>query len=326
MSAGLGPVPAGIVDAIRGARRILIVLHENPDGDSLGTCFGLALALRAMGKDVIVAGGDPLPPAYSFLPGSHLLVGPGQVGGPFDLAILPDCAARDRVGAMGPAVAACPVIVNIDHHGSNDGFGTHSWIEPAASAAGELAHHLLMELGAGLTADVATCLYTAIVTDTGSFHYDNTTPECLELSASLIRAGASPSFLATRLYDTRSESSLRLLARALGTLELSPLRRLAWVTLTPEDFAAAGAPESESDGIVNYPRQIEGVEVAVFFRVQGPDLVRVGFRSRGHIDAAALAARFGGGGHAKAAGCSVRGTLGEVKAAVIRAAMEAVGE
>ncbi|MHB8927764.1 MAG: DHH family phosphoesterase [Bacillota bacterium] len=319
-------VPADILEALRRGRRFLAVLHENPDGDSLGTTFGLALALESLGKEVVVAGGDTLPPAYAFLPGSDRLRGPAEVTGPFDTAILPDCAALDRTGAVLPAVQACPVVLNIDHHGSNDGFGTHTWVAPEASAAGELAYHLVLALGAKLTPAVAICLYTAIVTDTGSFHYESTTPECLEIAAALVRAGASPWLVAGRLYETRSESSLRLLARALNTLEVSPRGKVAWVSLTPGDFVSAGAPESESDGIVNYPRQIDGVEVALFFRVLGPDQVRVGFRSRGRVDVAALAARFGGGGHTKAAGCVAAGGLGAVKAKVLQVALEAAGE
>lgn len=319
-------VPAEILGVVRAGRRFLAVLHENPDGDSLGTTFGLALALGSLGKEVVVAGGDTLPPAYAFLPGSDRLRGPSEVVGPFDAAILPDCADLSRTGAVRPAVDACPVVVNIDHHGSNDRFGTHAWVVPEASAAGELVYHLLLALGAKLTPALATCLYTAIVTDTGSFHYESTSPECLEVAAALVRAGASPWLLASQLYETRSASSLRLLARALNTLETSPRGKVSWVTLTPADFAAAGAPESESDGIVNYPRQIAGVEVALFFRVLGPGQVRVGFRSRGRVDVAALAARYGGGGHAKAAGCVASGSLETVKAAVIGAALEAVGE
>jgi phosphoesterase RecJ-like protein len=320
-------VPAALLEALRRGHRFLTVLHENPDGDSLGTAFGLAIGLASLGKEVIVAGGDPLPPAYSFLPGSDSLVSPEGAIGPFDVAILPDCAAIDRTGAVRPLVEACPVVLNIDHHGTNDGFGTVAWVDPAASAAGELAYHLLSALGVTLTPDVATCLYTAIITDTGSFHYDSTSPQGLEIAAALVRAGANPAALATKLYETRSESSLRLLSRALDTLELSPQRKVAWVTLTPADFATAGAPDSESDGIINYPRQIEGVEVALFFKAVGPNLVRVGFRSRGRVDVAALAARFGGGGHAKASGCLIRDRdLGAAKAMVIGTALEAVGE
>jgi len=321
-----GQVPGDIIEALRQGQRFLVVLHENPDGDSLGTSFGLALALRSLGKEAVVAGSAPLPPVYAFLPGSDELRAPGELVGRFDAAILPDCAALDRTGALLSAVRACPVVINVDHHGSNDRFGTHAWVEPSASAAGELAYHLVIGLGAELTPAVATCLYTAIVTDTGSFHYESTTPECLEVAAALVRAGASPWLLATRLYETRSESSLRLLARALSSLEVSPRGKVAWVSLTPEDFAAVGAHESESDGIINYPRQIDGVEVALLFRDLGNNQVRVGFRSRGRVDVASLAAGFGGGGHAKAAGCVVSGDLKAVKDRILQVALEAAGE
>ncbi|MHB8757452.1 MAG: DHH family phosphoesterase, partial [Bacillota bacterium] len=183
-------VPPGILGVLRTGRRFLIVLHENPDGDSLGASFGLALALGSLGKEVVVAGGDALPPAYAFLPWSDRLRGPSEIVGPFDAAILPDCADIGRTGPIRPAVEGCPVVVNIDHHGSNDRFGTHAWVVPEASAAGELVYHLLVGLGAELTPAVATCLYTAIVTDTGSFHYESTTPECLEVAAALVRDGA----------------------------------------------------------------------------------------------------------------------------------------
>ncbi len=344
------------VEALKAARRIVIMLHQRPDGDSIGSSLALGLGLRQLGKDVVLVRSDDLPDNMRFLRGSQEFRLHGEVEGPFDAAVFLDCGDVSRVGEARRLLEGVAVIVNVDHHLSNTRFGHVNWIEPEAAATGELVYRLLLDLGVRVDADMAAAIYASVVTDTGSFNYENTRAGTHRLAARLIELGVDPAEAGRQIWEERPPSSLRLLAEGLATLSVDPDGRLAWVELSLAAFRRAGAERWESEGIVNYPRQIKGVEVAALFieerepvpsspgaaREGGasadgdvpargaaagtgePGEVKVSLRSNRWVDVSRIAAAFGGGGHARAAGCTVAGSLPEVRERVLAACRQAL--
>jgi len=210
-------------------------------------------------------------------------------------------------------------VVNIDHHPDNKRYGTVSWVEVGASATGEMVYDLIKALGLKITPEVATNLFTAIHTDTGSFRYSNTSAKALRIAAELVACGADPALVAGRLYEARRPESLALLGRLLQRIQVSPDGRVAWLPLP-----AGSAPEAflEAEDLVSYPRSIRGVKVGILLKEMGDGRVKVSLRGKGEVAVNALAARFGGGGHANAAGCTVEGSLDEATAKVLSAVTE----
>ncbi len=306
---------------------ILFLTHVHPDGDAIGSMLGLGLALRDAGHSVTFAGPHAVPELYRFLPGAALIRqwsrAPEASDGSWDLVILADCADTGRVdglleGARGPESK----VVNIDHHPDNKRYGHVNWVEPAASSTGEMVYDLLIALGFPITPMIAANLYTAIHMDTGSFRYSNTTPKALRAAADLVARGADPAEVASRLYETRAPGSLKLLAELLQQVEASPDGQVAWLCLP-----SGSAPESfiEAEDLVTYPRSLAGVKVSLLLRDVGEGLVKVSLRAKGEVNVAKIAARFGGGGHANAAGCAVEGNMEQAKTAVLKAVAEAMG-
>lgn len=310
-----------LLPLIRGASTLLIAAHKDPEGDAIGSTLALGLALEQQGKEVTFFNEDPLPYNLGFLPGVSRLrraLAPGET---FDLAVVLDCGEAPRLGQ--PFLLQPPpfrALINIDHHPTNPGFGPQAWIDAQASSTGEMVYKLLQALAAPIDRRVATCLYTAIFTDTGSFRYGNTTPLALRQAAELLELGVDPWLVAQNVYETQPLPRLQLIGAALSTLEFWPECATAAMTLTR---AAQQQFESEagfSDGIINYPRSLRGAEVAALFRELPDGRVKVSFRSRGAFDVAALCQSFGGGGHRQAAGCTLCGTLPAVQK-TIRAAL-----
>lgn len=290
----------------------MIVFHEHPDGDAVGSALALLLALRKLGKQPLAACPDRLAPCYRFLPCSDEIAG-ADVAGDFDLALLVDCADPARAGSLIEVVRRCPRLVNIDHHPTNERFGDAAWVDPEAAASGELVARLITALGVTIDAAMATCIFAALLTDTGSFHYSNTTAASLALAGEMVAAGARPELISDAIYEQRPRGDVELLAAALRTLSLSEDGRIAWLTVTAADLERTGG---DSDGLVNYARMIAGVEVALLFREEGPNTVKVSFRSRA-VDVAEIARAFGGGGHPRAAGCTFGGSLAAAQEAVL---------
>ncbi|HHW18431.1 MAG TPA: bifunctional oligoribonuclease/PAP phosphatase NrnA [Firmicutes bacterium] len=309
-----------IRDIVAAHESIVVLEHEKPDGDCIGSGLGLVLGLQMMGKKALLVSQDPHPPVYDFLPGRafHTRAGylePGDFSP--EVAIFVDCTGPDRVGKA-RELAEGKVWVNIDHHISNSNFGHINLVDPEASASGELVMELLETLGVPLTQDIGTCLYVAIVTDTGGFRYQNTSAKTMRLAAKLLDIGVKASEVADQVFETRSLSSLLLLKAALGTLKIYQNGRLAAVTVTREMLRSAGASPDESDGIINYPRSIAGVEVAVCFKeTEDGRGVHVSFRSRSRVDVAKIASSLGGGGHPRASGALIPGSIEEVSGKVL---------
>jgi phosphoesterase RecJ-like protein len=311
-----------ILARLAAARRVLLVLHVRPDGDSIGSTLAMARALRKMGKSAEVVAPDPIPPNLAFVPGAESALPAGGTQGTFDTALFLDCASLDRIGGATADLARAGPVLNVDHHPSNVRYGAVNYIEPQAAACGEVTHDLIRDLGVALDPEIALGLYVAIVTDTGSFRYQSVTARTHRIAAELLDLGVRPAEVGRRVWDSRTLASVRLEAAALATLVQEG--ELAWMDVTAAMLAASGAAAHETEGLVNDPRSLEGVEVAVLFTDEGRGEVRVSLRSAERVDVSAIAVGFGGGGHARAAGCTLRMSLEEAHAAVLSAVRKAL--
>lgn len=302
------------------AESILFFLHVNPDGDSIGSTLGMIRALRAAGKRAIAVGVDPVPRVFQFLAGWDAYFVPWeQVEGEWDLACFLDCGDLHRVGAAEPVLAQAATTLNVDHHVTNSVYGEYNYLDFRAAAVGELAYRLLVEMALPIDRETATCLYTSLVTDTGQFRYESVTPETHRIAAALLEAGARPYEVAQEIFENETAPRLLLHAKGLATLQVDPGGRVAWVEVTQAMLREAGALDEDTEGLVNYPRTVAGVEVGILFKEVESGQIRVGLRSRAEVDVGAIAQSFGGGGHARAAGCTVPGPLAEAQARIVDA-------
>ena len=298
-----------VVDALRANDRFLVVTHENPDGDALGSMLATTVALRHLGKDVVMylSGDVPIPREYSFMPFEDLV---RQV--PNDIAdrvlVAVDCAKADRIGPDPGLLMDARLKLDIDHHHDNSRFGDVNLIVSEASSTGEVLRDVFRELGVAITPDIAEPLYIALVTDTGRFQYTNTTPKALRLAAELVEAGADVHAVFQQVYESVEFAKLKLLARALERAQVLEGGRIVVSVLLRNDFTDVGAPEAYSEGIIDYLRAVEGNELAVLIREPPRDdgpARRVSLRSSvDELDVSAIARRFDGGGHRQAAGFS----------------------
>jgi phosphoesterase RecJ-like protein len=301
------PVPETVLAPFRRPPgRALMLGHVHPDADVLGTLLGLGLALEDRGWSVTYGGPHRAPDVLGFLPGVARYGVIRDLAGPLDIVVLTDCPNPERTeGLLERARAVGAPIVNIDHHHDNRRYADVDWIDPTAAATGEMMFDLLRALAAPLTPAIATNLYTAIHTDTGSFRYSNVTPRTFETAAALTVAGADPAFVASCLYERRSVDSLRWLGEALRRVRVSDDGQVAWLALPsgllPEAFV-------EGEDLVNYPRSVGSVRIACLLRERDGQ-VKVSLRGKGDVDVSRIAAKFGGGGHPNAAGCTVAGSL-----------------
>jgi len=311
-----------IIAALDRGRRYLILTHEEPDLDGVGAQLALNEVLRARGKQVSLWSPSPIPGQYGFMPGIEHVSTDYPAGVGFDVAVALDTAALSRLGDAPPLTAAdVPVLVNIDHHESNECFGTLNWVNPAASSVGEMLYGLFERWGVTLSREIAVCLYASIVTDTGGFSFSNTTPRALQVAAALVEHGADPFTLWQQISGAFSLRRHLLLGRALGTLRLWRNDTVATMRLTQEMLGETHAQMDETEHFVQYPRTLRGVHVAALFREQ-PDRRRVRVSLRSNVPAVhvgQIAARFGGGGHASAAGCTLEGPLDDVERTVVAA-------
>ena len=306
---------AEIVDAIAAHDSFLITAHENPDGDAVGSSLALGNYLRKLGKDVTVYFCDPLPDLYAFLPMADQVVNSLPLRS-FDITFILDVGEFRRAGEEMVNFQECGKLINIDHHLMCDKFGAINLIDPTAAATGALIYRVIKAAGHGLDNDTALCIYTAIITDTGSFRYSNANPEAFAIAGETVACGVNTWYVAEKLYESQPQKRLELLALALSTLTVSPQGDVASVTVTLDMYAKTGTCAELTDGFINYPRSIRGIEVALFFREIKTGLFKVGFRSKGNVDVSALSAAFGGGGHHNAAGCEISGLLEDVRSKV----------
>jgi len=317
-------VPAPVVARLRGARSALVVSHENPDADTLGAAIGIRELLAVRGAIVSLVCSDVPPPLYDFLPGVGDFRTDPEEGRDYDLLVIVDCGSLDRVGPVRDRhealFGALPTIV-IDHHASNGAVGAEDWVDPGAAATCELVALLAVALAVPLSAGeggLATALLSGIVMDTATFAHPNATPRTLAVSAALLAAGAPLADISRRLYRTKPDAQLRLFGRVLDRLQTAAGGLVIHSALTTADVAETGALSAHSEGIIDLLSQAEAAEVAILFKEAGQGATRISVRTKpGGVDATVLTGLFGGGGHARAAGASVEGTLDEARLLVL---------
>lgn len=303
------------IEKIRAGENFIVTSHVNPEGDALGSLLGLTLALRLAGKNVTACMEDKVPDLLKFLPGSDTLTGSLDGAASYDATFAVDCGQMDRLGAPLSRCAEIGTLINIDHHRTNDEFGDINIIEAEASSAGEMVYDLIKAAGLEMDKDIATCLYVAISTDTGSFRYSSSKPDTFRKAGELVALGADPWDVASHVYENHPETKLKLFSKVLGTLDVVQCDsfKVATMYVTLEMFESVGADKDLAEGFVNYARAVTGVEVGLLFRESEPGKYKVSMRSRGLIDVAEIAQRFGGGGHRNAAGFKINGELTEVR-------------
>jgi len=305
-----------LLELIAPRQTFLVTSHARPDGDALGSALGLMHLLDGMGKQVTVAFDDPIPAIYCWMPGVERIQ--RSLSCAPDAAIVLECDRVERTGFKLQAFTEMQagMTVNIDHHLSGRPFADFNWIDSGACAVGAMIYDLAVASGAKITSAMATCLYTAVLTDTGSFTYPSTVASTFALAEHLVESGADPNTIARKVYFSNRAAKIRALSVALATMQIE--NGVAWAWITVEQMEQTGAVVEDCEGIVNYLIGIAEVEVAVFFREleadpaqKGPAIgqFRLSLRSKGKVDVAEVASRFGGGGHRDASGCTVEGPL-----------------
>lgn len=306
-----------IAKAIAGASSVAICAHVDPDGDAMGSVLGLSAMLERLGKTVVplLANGSSAPSTYAFLPGADKLRAPGNAPA-CDLFIALDAPDPVRLGDAREAALASHSLIVIDHHPDNRCYGHINLVDPAAAATGEMLWRLLPALGLAPDATIATCLFTALMTDTGRFSYSNTTPDALRSAAEMIEAGANVADLFRQVYESRTPGALALVARTLSRMTRANNGAVIYSWVTPEDFTETGALPEETENLIDEIRVVRDIEAVALLKV-GENSVRVSLRSKNGHDVGAVARTFGGGGHRAAAGFTHEGTLESVLAELL---------
>src|SRR5665213_3795131 len=305
---------AAILEVLRRGERFLVCSHSRPDGDAVGSMLAMGMLLAQMGKRADLVTADQVPHIYRNLPGADAIRSVMRVHGPYDAVVMLECDGIARTKLRGLEEF---FIINIDHHSTGREFANLNWIDREAASVGELVYRLVKAAGGTVTAEMATCLYTTLLTDTGGFTYGSVKESTFEVARELVLAGADPVGIARDVFYSATTSKVMLLGAALNNLKREG--RLAWLWITHQDMVRTCAVEEDCEGIVNLGVGIAGVEVAVFLRELPEKRIRVSLRSKGKVNVAVIAERLGGGGHGNAAGCTLEGPLG-------RAMEEILGE
>ena len=301
--------PADLVDHIKRGQKFIIASHSRPDGDAIGSAMSMALALRELGKAATVVT-DGIPPLFlQPFPGVDTIQITPEVTDTFDAALIMECSEVARTGVAG--LDRSPLI-NIDHHPGNTGYGAVNWVDESASACGEMAFTLIEALGITLTKDIATHVYLAILTDTGSFHFSHLTPRTYEIARRCVEAGADPQWIARTHYDSNSLARVRIFGAVLNSMVIVDSGRVALLSITRQTMADLQGTSDDLEGLINFPLTVKDIEAVAFFKEVGDQDWRVSLRSKGNVDTGVIARAHGGGGHTNAAGCAAKGPLEEV--------------
>ncbi len=304
-----------LIASIQSNQRFLVATHVRPDGDAIGSVLSMTRVLQRLGKTADPYCQDPVPAAYEFLPAVQSIRNNATRPDLYDVAVLLDCGEFLRVGeALAESIRRIPFQISIDHHISYGSFGNVFWNKTTASSTCEMLYELCQDLPLTIDADLATTLYTGLLSDTGSFRFSNTNQRVLEIAANLVAAGARPAFIAEQVYDSASVQSLWLLAKVLATLAFYSDDHLATAEMSQKMFSETRAAPADAEGFVNFLRSVGTVKMAILFREGTDGDVHVSLRSKGDIDVADFARRLGGGGHRNAAAFHVRGELGATRA------------
>jgi phosphoesterase RecJ-like protein len=313
--------PAELIERIHTGSRFVIASHQRPDGDAIGSAMAMALALRAIGKETMVVT-DAIPPVFlqPFPYVDSIRITP-EVNETFDAALIMECSELSRTGVRGLNRSA---VMNIDHHPGNTGYGAVNWVDESAAACGEMAFSLIEALAAPLTRDVATHLYLAILTDTGSFHFSHLSPRTYDIARRCVEAGADPQWIARTHYDSNSLSRVRIFGAVMNGMVIVDEGRVALLAITRQTMADLGGTNDDLEGLINFPLTVKDIEAVAFFKEIGDGDWRVSLRSKGTVDVGAIARWLGGGGHTNAAGCSVKGALDVVQKQFAESLAEAI--
>jgi bifunctional oligoribonuclease and PAP phosphatase NrnA len=314
-----------IRDELLNRQRFVLTSHARPDGDSIGSQLALAFTLDSLGKQVRILNSDAAPEHYLDFPGMDRveIVSAAPADLEADAVIVMECSDLSRTGVSG---LEPHFIINIDHHGGNRMYGALNWFDVSAAACGEMVFDIIRALNVPLTTDIATHIYLAILTDTGSFHHSNITPRTFDICRQTVEAGVNPAAMARRVFDSNSFGKLKLIGALLDSMELIDRGRLAVLYLDDTMLEQCGCTHNDTEGVINLPLTAREIQAVVFFKVSSTGVVRVSMRSKYDVDVRLVANAFGGGGHKNAAGFTVDGPLDEVKPGIIERLVHAIGE
>ncbi|MBW8713015.1 MAG: bifunctional oligoribonuclease/PAP phosphatase NrnA [Acidobacteria bacterium] len=302
-------------------QRFLLTSHARPDGDSIGSQLAMAFALDALGKSVRIVNADPAPDHYQDFPGMERIEIASHVSADVDAVIVMECSDLSRAGVSG---LEGEFLINIDHHAGNRLYGALNWHDESAAACGEMVFDVIRELGVPLTLEIATHVYLAILTDTGSFHHSNITPRTFDICRQTVEAGVNPAAMARRVFDSNSFGKLKLIGALLDSMELADEGRLAILYMDDTMLSACGCTHNDTEGLINLPLTAREIQAVIFFKVGPNGDVRVSMRSKYDVDVRAVAGRFGGGGHKNAAGFTVTEPLDVVRPRIIPLLVEEI--
>jgi phosphoesterase RecJ-like protein len=314
-------IRARIADEIRKRQRFVLSSHVRPDGDAIGSQLAMAYALRHLGKDVRIVNRDAPPEPLSVFPGVPSIEVANRVDDPGDAVIVMECGDLTRTGVEGFERG---FVINIDHHLGNTGYGALNWFDASAAACSEMVFDLVQELGVPLTREIATHVYIAILTDTGSFHYSSISPRTFDICRQCMEAGIDPPAIAGAIYNSNNLGRLKLFGAVLSRMVLDESGRVATICVDHKLARECGGTYDDTEGIVNLPLTVKEIAGVVFFKEAGPDDWRVSLRSKGEVDVNAVAKEFGGGGHKNASGCSATGSFEELKPLFQRKLLEQI--
>jgi phosphoesterase RecJ-like protein len=310
-----------VVELIENKEVFAITTHIKPDGDGVGSSLGLCWLLRSLGKEAEVIVHGEVPPAYMSLPGAEDIRDVRYVNGKYDAVFVIECSDLSRPGIDG---LENQFTVNIDHHATSEHFGTINWIDSTASAVGEMIYNLCKAIGGRITKEIAECVYMALVTDTGSFHFPNTSDRTLKVASELIKAGAKPAKIGEAVYHNYPWSRIELMRRVLATVKRDETGMVASIRQTLEMADESDAIDGDNNGFVNIPLAAREVKATVYMREIAPNKYRASLRSKGDINVARVAERFGGGGHKNASGLSIEGDWDACEAEIVAAIVDAI--
>lgn len=311
-----------ILAAISAGKKFLITAHVRLDGDALGSELALYLMLKDLGKEAVIYNQDATPEHYRFLPAAEYIVHDLKHIERYDVAFILDCSELDRVGKISADVVRIKTLINIDHHVSNGGFCKLRLLDPKASSTGELLYRLMRKMHVKMTKDICTNLYAAILTDTGGFRYSSTHQETLWAAGDLVEGGADPQWISENIYESDPPAKLQLLSKVLKTLTLDMGTRTASLTVTRKHLQDAGASMEHTDGFIDIPRTVKGIDIAMLYTQMGEKQFKLSLRSKGKVNVEKIARKFGGGGHVNAAACRIDGNIHEIKKRVLEAVKE----
>ena len=311
-----------IITAINEGQNFLITAHVRLDGDALGSELALYLMLRGLGKNVVVYNQDHTPERYRFMPAAQNIVHDINNIEQYDVCIVLDCSELARVGDEAENIGKIKKLINIDHHVSNNGFCSLKMLDAQASSTGELLFRLMREMHVNMSRDICTNLYAAIITDTGNFRYSNTRKETFWAAGDLVENGADPQWISEYIYENDSPARLKLLAKALETLSLDLKNKVGSLVVTQKALQETGASWELTEGFVDIPRTVRGIEVSVLYTQRGDNNYKLSLRSKADVNVENVAKKFGGGGHIHASACWMKGDIESIKSQIIKAIRE----